>query len=121
MIAFPLLTAGIEAWFGCRLIFGAHYRDAVDGESCRKAITFVSSATPRSVIVALPFFGTSSTPGVSPASRSSVYTTAGLRMPNDRVTVVARAHHMFGDRAVLFPFFSFMTYLDRGADREHFN
>ena len=119
LLAFPLLTAALFGLAADRHL-GAHIYDSANGGVLLWQHLFWFFGHPEVYIVALPFFGivTEIFPVFSRKPIFGYTTLVYATLSIAALSVAVWAHHMFATGAVLLPFFSFMTYPDRGADRD---
>ncbi|CDZ88131.1 putative cytochrome c oxidase subunit 1-alpha [Rhodococcus ruber] len=112
LLVFPLLTAAYMGALVDRVLNGNIYDPATGGVILYQHL-FWFFGHPEVYIVALPFFGIISE--ILPVfSRKPIFGYTGLVYATLAIAALSMAvwaHHMFATGAVLYPYFSFMTFL----------
>ncbi|MFD2348494.1 cbb3-type cytochrome c oxidase subunit I [Nonomuraea ferruginea] len=118
LMAFPVLAAALLALESDRA-FGTQIFAPENGGAMLWQHLFWFFGHPEVYIIALPFFGII-TEVIPVFSRKPIFGYLGLvgaTIAIAGLSMTVWAHHMFGTGQVLLPFFSFMSFSDRGADR----
>src|SRR4051794_27578024 len=112
LLAFPILTAALLALLADRNL-GALVYPRQNGGPMLWQHLFWFFGHPEVYIIALPFFGIV-TEIIPVFSRKPLFGYKGMVFATTAIgflSLTVWAHHMFATRAVLLPFFSFLTYL----------